>query len=434
VKVRKKLSVALMACLLPLSAQGAQTPDTQELLRELQALKAKLNQLERELHEKNAKEEEVAKEVKEIKETLNRVQFGGNAVIYYQGASVGKLNGEEVSNPNGAGFVANLELTAKVTEGGQLYGRAHAGEGTGADGNGVADALFANLNTLSDDNPGNDSFSLLELYYQQELLNGRLNLIVGKTEPFILIDTNEFANDEVSQFVGKPFVNNPMIDPEDHFAPMVGVDFALTDSLSFQGVAQSNTEGRVYWNGSSWETKEKDAYSNVFDKPVLAGQITYTAQLNGLEGHYRLYVWNDRADLIKVGQDDQNPKKKPETAKALCVGVSIDQWLTPKLGVFARAAVGNSVYPDQQFYSLGFVYKGLLPEREKDLFAFGAAAALPNREATYKSPEWHFETYYKIAVSDNLFVTPDLQVVLNPGGNSDNDPIVAGTVKAELTF
>ncbi len=429
--VRKVLAAATLAALATVPAQ-AQTD--QEVLRELQMLKERINKLEQELREKNAKEEKVAKEVAQIKEALSRVEFSGNAVIYYQGAAAGKLNGEEVPNPSGTGLVANLELTAKVAPGGILYGRLHAGEGTGADANGIGDSLFANLNTLSDDNPGDDTFRLLELYYSQELFGGNLNLIVGKTEPFILIDTNEFANDEVSQFVGKPFVNNPMVDPEDHFAPMVGVDWKLTDTLSFQGVAQSNTESTIYWDGSSWSVKEKDPYQDAFDKPVLAAQLTYSPELNGLEGNYRLYIWNDRADLIKIGQQTDNPAQKPKTAKGVVVGISFDQWLTEKLGVFGRAAVGNSVYPDQQFYSLGFVYQGLLPSRPKDLFAFGAAAALPNREAEYKSPEWHFETYYKIRLTDSLSITPDFQVVLNPAGNSNNDPIYAGTVKAELSF
>jgi len=56
-------------------------------------------------------------------------------------------------------------------------------------------------------------FGLLELF------NGNLKLYLGKSEPFILIDTNRYANDEDEQFVGRAFVNNPLIDPKTGLPP-----------------------------------------------------------------------------------------------------------------------------------------------------------------------------------------------------------------------
>ncbi|WP_457679734.1 carbohydrate porin [Thermovibrio sp.] len=394
------------------SASGREL-SVKELQAEIEALKAKLNRLEAEL-EKKKREEEVS---------FPKGEFGIGGTLYYQGASA-----PSVKNPSGAGYTINFEFTLKSNSGG-IYGRLHGGEGSGADGSGLGDSLYANLNTLSDDNPGNDRFRLLELYYFGSFLNDRLSLVVGKTEPFILIDTNEYANDEESQFVGKPFVNSPIIDPEDYFAPMLGFDYKISEAFSLQGVAQSNFENRPVWNGSSWEEGEKDPYQSVFDKPLLALQLTYSPE----GGNYRFYLWNDRADFIKVGQDLNSPRK-PKTVKALSAGVSFDQKLTERLAVFGRFSVGNTAYPEKAFLSLGIHLSSLFLSRPKDEFAF-AVGALPLRKTLENhATEVHFEGYYKIYLNQNLNLTPDFQLVLNPGGDASKRPVYAGSLRMGYSF
>jgi len=407
----RKGAVALAIPLLALSSQALGAPP-EELQQEVEFLKKRLAEVEREL-----------KESRKEKAELPKISFGGNGVLYYQGAKWGS------EGPSGTGLVANLELSVEPVKGGELYARLHAGEGEGADKE-LADYLFANLNTLADDNPDTDTFRLLEFYYRQELLNGSLTLFVGKTEPFILIDSNEFANDEVSQFVGKPFVNNPIIDPEDRFAPMVAFDWKVADSLSLQGVFQSSNKGELYWDGQEWTNEEKSSYSDPFDRPTLALQGTYSTD----GGNYRLYLWADTAPHPKVDQVE-DPTKEPNSVKGVAVGISFDRKITEKLGVFGRVALGRkTAYPDYQFYSLGFNLSSPFSSRPNDAFAFGAAAIVPSPLYSKQSTEVHFEGYYKAAFSDNLFLTPDLQVVLNPGGDGSADPVYAFTLKLEVSF
>ncbi len=360
--------------------------------------------------------------------------WGGNVLLYYQGAYLESFDEVDASRSSGTGFIVNLELSSEVWKDSLFYFRVHAGDGTGADSNGVGDVLFANLNTLADDNPEDKPFELLEAYYSQKFLNGNLEVVIGKTEPFILIDTNEFANDEVAQFMGKPFVNNPIIDPQDHFAPMLGFNWSFSDSLSFQGVLQSNTETTVYWNGEEWAVGQKSSWKDLLDRPVLVVQVSYSGSFGGKDGNYRFYIWNDMADIPKVGQDTENAAERPDTEKGLVVGVSFDQWISERFALFGRVAFANSVYPDQQFYSLGFVRKGLLYSDDRDLVAFGVGVLVPNGEAEGNSPEWHFETYYRFKLNGGIYVTPDFQLVLNPGGSSQNGSIYAGALKVEFSF
>jgi len=373
---------------------------SQELAREVEVLKEKVAKLERE---------------RELP-----VKVGGNAVLYYQGGREGS------EGTSGSGLVANLELTAPAGEGGKLYCRVHAGEGEGADRK-FGEDLFANLDTLADDNPESGSFSLLELYYEKEWK--RLSLYVGKSEPFILIDTNEYANDEVSQFVGKAFVNNPIIDPEDRFAPMLGIDWKIREKLSFQGVIQSSDKGNLEWNGQEWETGEKSEYEDIFDHPTIAIQLT----IEGEGSHYRIYLWYDGAPHPKIDEIEEKTLE-PEREKGVVAGVSIDREIREGIGIFARAAYGNEkAYKFNQFYSVGVSGKGVFG-REGDIVALGVGALVPSPLYEKQSTEVHLEGYYRAGLGGNVYLTPDLQVVINPGGDGDREPVYAATLRLEVAF
>ena len=421
-----------------LASQGAPAQTNQEILRELQQLKARISQLEQALKEKNAKEEQIEREVAQIKEKLSALEIHGGVRLYYQGASVDRIDGEKFSNPSGTGYNADLELSFRPDSDGKFYMRLHSGSGTGADKlfEKAEEPLFANLNTLADDNPDDDGeFRILEAYYSRSFLDGKLNLIVGKTEPFIMIDDNEYANDETTQFVGKPFVNNPILDPEDTFAPMVGLTFSPAEGFEIGAVVQSNDSAGITYSGGEWVQKEKSIYDDVFDQPFYAVQLKYSPEFNGLKGNYRIYFWNDSADHIKVGDPVNNPSVKPSTEDGWGVGVSFDQQVAENVGLFFRAAYGNDdVYEVEKFVSVGASINALFSSRPNDTLGIGFAALIPNDKLKNDDTEYHFETYYRLAISENFFVTPDLQYVINPHGNSKNDNIWAGMLRTEFTF
>jgi len=399
------------ALLFLLTAPNALGASQEELLREIEFLKKRLAEVERELKESRKGN------------GAPKVSFGGDATLYYQGARWGS------KGPTGAGFTANLELSAEPVEGGELYARIHAGEGEGADEE-LAEHLFANLNTLADDNPESGSVKILDLFYRQELSGGKLTLFIGKTEPFILIDSNEFAGDETSQFVGKAFVNNPIIDSEARFAPAAAFDLKASEALSLQGFIQSSDKGELQWNGQEWENKEKSPYSDPFDHPTLAIQTTYSREGE----NYRLYFWTDTAPHPKVNQVEEE-SKKPDEVKGIVVGLSFDQKLSERFGLFGRASVGRkSAYAFWQFYSLGFNLLSPFKSREKDSLALGVAAIVPSPLYSKQSTEVHLEGYYRYRFSEKGALTPDFQVVLNPAGDGEADPIYALTVRLEVSF
>jgi Carbohydrate-selective porin, OprB family/S-layer homology domain len=66
------------------------------------------------------------------------------------------------------------------------------------------------------------------------------------------------------------------------------------------------------------------------------------------------------------------------------------------------------------------------------LLAAGGRPSLAQR--IDRSPSYHLEALYRFQVNNNISVTPGLLVILNPEGNSSNDPIYVGTIRTTFTF
>ena len=48
--------------------------------------------------------------------------------------------------------------------------------------------------------------------------------------------------------------------------------------------------------------------------------------------------------------------------------------------------------------------------------------------------EGHLEAYYNFRLNDNLAISPDYQLIWNPNGNDDADPINIFAMRGQLDF
>ena len=415
-----------MIALLALAFSGPVSADEGEIRKELQMLRKRVEELEGKLKEREtgkkpqlALPESEKKGVAEIlMEKFGTLSIHGGAVGFYQGNNETQFDGTTIENNNGLGYVADLELAFKPIERGEVYVRLHAGRGKGADRD-LEDLLFANLNTIADDNPEDESdhFDLLEAYYTQTFWDEKAFLLIGKTEPVILIDDNAFANAEDVQFVGKPFVNDPVLDSEDEFGPLFAGSVSMFENLAFVLLYQSITAG-----GS------KSEYDKVFNEPFIAAQLVYSPTISGFEGNYRLYAWVALYDHPKLTDEEKSEK-------GWGVGVSFDQKVHSKIGLFLRAGYHNeTVYDVPWFWSIGSELMGLVPGREEDTIGIGLAGLIGNDDLEFHDTEYHLEAYYRIALGEYFSITPDLQYVVNPRGDCHGDDVFAGMLRAVVAF
>jgi carbohydrate-selective porin OprB len=448
----KRVWIGLLSVFLVMGWSGrGVAADKPDLHKEIELLKERIQELEQRLEEQEAAgkkqavktEKTIGEKIEEtLEERFGTLSLHGGMVLYYQGSHVNELDGENADSPSGAGFAGDLELSwkpaAPAFENGEFYVRVHSANGSGADRDGTPNSpvnvLLGNLNTIADDDSGEGpetGIKMLEAYYTQEFWEGKFGVLAGKTEELHFLDQNAFANDQNSQFVGKPFVNNTVLDSENEYTPVVGATFKPAEIFSASLVGASTS--RPVLEDTPLADKQKSKYDNVFSTPFLGVQATVSPKLGELQGNYRLYGWWAGYDHSKLNSD-----REPipgEDSKGWGVGVSADQQVTESVGLFGRFGYNNEdVYIVEWEASGGLNLKGLVPGRDDDNIGLGFAALVPGNRYSKDDPECHLELYYRIVVTENLAFTPDLQYVWNPGGDSDNDPIFAPMIRGVFNF
>ena len=84
---------------------------------------------------------------------------------------------------------------------------------------------------------------------------------------------------------------------------------------------------------------------------------------------------------------------------------------------------------------LGVGGQGVIPERDNDTFGIGYYhLSLSNGMPDMFHSEQGVECYYNIEVTPWMHVTPDLQVIVNPGGTDDNDVALVGGLRVHLSL
>lgn len=442
--------LALACCLAGPLARPALADDA-ALREEIRLLKERLEEVEAKLSASEDAEPAAAGSpslAKALEERFGSLSIHGSLVGYYQGGSEADIHGSRFKGENNGGFAADLELGWEPIDDGFVTLRLHAGAGDGLDRLMEGNGLLADLNTINDDNPGDQGVELLEACYAQKLFGDLLTVSVGKTQALNFIDQNAYANDEATQFVGKPLVNDPVLDAENEYGPLLALAVKPADGLELTAVVASTTRPlrTEDLDPASGADDGKDGFANVFDTPFVAAQVSYNPRLLGLDGAYRLYGWSAAYERYKLADLNDDPAAPRDTGKGWGLGLSLDQKITETVGLFARLGRhSGSVYASAWTWAAGLSADGLVPDRDKDTLGVGVAG-LGSREdrlvlgsdQTYRalggSTEYHLEAYYRVVLSENLALTPDLQYVINPLGDSDNDGVFAGMLRGEFTF
>lgn len=327
--------------------------------------------------------------------------------------------GEDVTDGS---YSADISFEKKFEDCATAYISLHSGDGAG-----VTDdlKLFSNVNADASDDDG--SVSINEVWYEYYFKSIPLSVTFGKLDPTYFIDTNEYANNETSQFLADMFVNSCILEfPADNAG---GIRFGL-EPLKFMDINVVALDANADWE-------------DIFDKLFLAGQINFKPRIFGRPGNYRLLAWRNNQPHTKW-QDMSQDK-----AIGFGAGLSLDQELTDLIGVFVRYGWQDpDVYlPSESFslrdsFSLGTQLKGSPWGRPDDVLGLAFGQIFPSRK--YKSAndlqaktESHFECYYNFKVNDHLALSPDLQVIWQPYGKdaaNGDGTIVVGGLRGQVDF
>ena len=475
-RTMKSLALLAMAAFVG-TASGAETKSISD---EIQELKERVQKLEEEKarEEKALTEERVSEQEPELVTRLKAVEFQAlgmqqqaRTIEALEGINAGlsfttvaqRENGAQTVNGNDESQLNyRVDVAVSLPGGeigsakGKLFGQFRIGQGRG-----LADTFttFSGPNTTAFQlggvsEPSDSAVLLAQAWYQIDIplpLGGfapqsreHLEFNFGKMDPFVFFDQNNAANDETRQFLTSMFVHNALLD--NPIAANVGADaYGFTPGLR---LAYHNEQAKpesyrlslgVFGAGPGAN------FGSSFGSPFTIGQIETKKRLfSGLEGNYRLYIW----------RNGQAPSYAGGTQRHSGFGISLDQRVGDATTLFSRfgKAQGEGL-PFDQTFSVGTELGGSYWARGAD--ALGVALGVNRVSADFHrdsatvdangdgTPDFGYvasgtekvaEIYYRYRLNKQFEVTPDFQLVGQPGGNDAASNVDIYGVRAQLTF
>jgi carbohydrate-selective porin OprB len=265
-----------------------------------------------------------------------------------------------------------------------------------------------------------DDIYISHLFFQQALFDKKLTLSIGKLDLDDIFDTNEVGS---WNFLSYAPARNPGIPVPWHVLAGVA-HWEVNDLLYVQAGAGDR-------NGEGGETGFDTTFGG--DPEFFAiGEIGVRPKFGGKKGTYRLMVWYDPHDLPRF---DGSGNDSGDWG----VAFNFDQQINDKLGIFARYGYADGdVRALEHFWSAGFTYAGAIPGRNLDVMGVGVAQGRLSgdlrRVVPLESAETLFEAYYRFRINDWASITPDVQVILDPGARSGEDTAFVAGVNLVLMF
>ncbi len=300
---------------------------------------------------------------------------------------------------------------------------------------------------------GDKSIEIDKYHYRQRLFDDRLEFRLGMLSGGDYWDRNVYADNYVNRFMHQVFYKNPAIPGTKGLGLFVRV--WPTDWLYLQGlVVDPDRDGDRNRHGTSgWETAfhGEDRFRAYWEFGLLPHKMTWIEGYDRLlPGHYRFGWWLDPKRKAVFIDDLGGLRATQERSGDVGFYFNMDQMVWKEneseakdkqgLGVFARYGWAHrDVNRIQHFWSLGAAYQGIIPSRDDDVLAFGVAQSILSHQYRHNvnslaDRETVYELYYAIKVTPWCFITPDIQIITNPGGNKDARDALVGGLRFKIVF
>jgi len=355
------------------------------------------------------------------------------------------------STNNGLRYSGSANLTLmldtgklKLWPGGTIVVNGEPKWGDGINGK-VGSLIPVNMDAIKPNAGEGTVMTLSEWFVWQKLLDGKLYVWAGKLDAARAFDQNTFANDERTQFMNVAFRNNLMLGPFSPYTSLcTGFMLRPIDELTIT-TAVVDSDGRAKTTG--FET----AFHDDAEHFSVAHEWAVKVKPFGQSGNQRIgFAWSAKdfdhvnpispfkeltPTLIRLlGMDMVNKiapllpyEKSPDN---VMLYYNFDQYVYTEadnpsqgIGLFGRFGwARQDVNAVAHFYSLGVGGKGVLPGRDNDTLGIGYYFAdLSNNVPAMMHSEQGVECYYNIEITPWLHISPDMQVIMNPGGTDDQD-------------
>ena len=297
---------------------------------------------------------------------------------------------------------------------------------------------------------GDQAWALDKWWYRQRLFDDRLEFRLGKLLNICdLFDKNTYADNYLGKFMNRAFNHNMTIPTTKGLGAFIRV--WPVDWLYVQGMVvdpdYKQTTCSHGWGGFDTAFGGEDRFRAFWEFGILP-KFTNTANCR-LPGHYRFGWWLDPQPKTIFIDDLGGLRAQQRRSGDMGFYFNFDQMIwkennDPKdkqgLGVFARYGWAHrDVNKINHFWSAGAAYQGLIPSRGADVLGLGVAQSILSSQYRHNidsraDRETVYELYYAIKVTPWCVVTPDIQVITNPGGDRDARDALVGGVRVKIAF
>ncbi|MHC5057574.1 MAG: hypothetical protein ACYTKD_23100 [Planctomycetota bacterium] len=274
-------------------------------------------------------------------------------------------------------------------------------EAISSDGPSVFAPSFSELNANS--GTTDEQFALGEAWV--ELARGPMTVTFGKIDMTAYVDANEFANDEMTQFISGSLVNNLAIILPDGNTPGLVASYEAGPWRATLGVASFDDSG-----------------DKLFNEAVGVFELGYGFGSDSVKGNARLMAAVDGSGEDAAG----------DPARDASVGLSLDLGFGEKAGLFARwgkrgvDALGAEI---ESAWSAGAEFHPVA-SRADDTIGLGYGAAI----APGGDSEGLFELYYKVALSEGAALSLHAQALTCAECDPTAETILAFGVRTLIEF
>ncbi len=340
---------------------------------------------------------------------------------YWQG-SVGGINTKNSDRINGLYDLDICYLLAAKEHSEGLGDYALVAISTqSAFGNGISNSKVGSFFKLNEGVQRDYAFIVDKLYVEFTGLDRTFTVNIGKMDPIDYFDHSAVANEYRDQFFAYPLVQ--------------------TDNIPFPA---KGLGARAQFNPAPWwyfeagisdakaDSRETGFNTTFGDNPEYfsIGEIGIRPNLLDKRGTYRFMLWHQSEG--KSYLDGSGRTKQNDTGFA----ISFDQQLTEKItGFFRYGWADGKVNEEEDFLSFGGQIDGFLSEKNVLAIGFAQGFRSPDSISDIDERVINFlEAYYKIVVNNNIEITPDFQLVMNPGGLKKESPATVFGIRCRVKF
>ena len=284
-----------------------------------------------------------------------------------------------------------------------------------------------------------DALRLSELYLEQSLFNDRLNIAVGRLsagDDFAVTDSyGHYVNSAVNGNPTGILANVPSFTTPP-FAQWGARATVKPRDDTYVSVALYNADADVQRDSAHG----LDFTFNPWDGVLAVAEVGFNPNTSdgasGMPGYYAVGGYYDSSSYTFL--DNSNRTRDGNYGfYAIAEQMVFRERAGSPEGLTLWGTV--TVNPDDAINTLpvglfgGATYQGLLPGRPDDVTAFGISYGAFSDDLPGQNYELVLELNHSFQFGEWLYVTPDVQYVINPNGGGIPNALVAG-VEASIDF